>query len=500
MAAAFAVARVIQLREGRGALERYAGQIDQAREQFNRENRQAIVDVANDNFPACSDQDLAFMRDYVYHSAHIRDIGRTKDGDLYCSSGTGRLAVPSSPGKLKAFVSGDIKIYPHAPLVFAKKANGFIFQMAGVSVVLNPDSYDYLDQPPMYFSAELLDRSKPELMPAFGHIVPVTAQEAMAGNLLERDGVFYQPICAPNGLLCVVAAEPRADMLSRNRALVGLMVILGALVGGLVGFLIVQFHRGRESMESQLRRALQRGSLTMEYQSIVELETGKIVGAEALARWTNEEGEVVRPEAFVALAELHGFSAEVTRFVVQRSIAEMRDLLQEEGFRLTLNIEALDLADPKFFKHLAATLAAAGVPPSRLGLELTERSTADHKTALDGLEKLKAAGHLVYIDDFGTGYSNLAYLHQLNVHAIKIDRAFTQTVGTGAVTASVVPHILDIAAKLNLLVVVEGIETEEQAAYFRAAGKGILGQGWLFGREMAAPQFRSFFRASRSDR
>jgi len=130
------------------------------------------------------------------------------------------------------------------------------------------------------------------------------------------------------------------------------------------------------------------------------------------------------------------------------------------------------------------------VNPSNVGLELTERSTADHKTAVHALAQFKNTGHVMYIDDFGTGYSSLAYLHELHVDAIKMDRAFTRTVGTGAVTASVVPQILEMAAQLDLLVVVEGIETREQAEYFRAAGRGILGQGWLFGMPVPASQFR----------
>jgi len=159
-------------------------------------------------------------------------------------------------------------------------------------------------------------------------------------------------------------------------------------------------------------------------------------------------------------------------------------------FRATLNIASQDLTDPGFFAHLEGCLASAGVDPSCIGLELTERSTADQRLAVEGLAQLKSAGHVVYIDDFGTGYSSLAYLHRLDVDAIKIDQTFTQTVGTGAVTASVVPQILEMAARLGLQVVVEGIETAEQAEYFRAAGRGILGQGWLFGKPVHVAQLR----------
>lgn len=103
---------------------------------------------------------------------------------------------------------------------------------------------------------------------------------------------------------------------------------------------------------------------------------------------------------------------------------------------------------------------------------------------------MRNAGYSIYIDDFGTGYSSLDYLRDLAVDVIKIDKAFTATVGTNAVTESIVPHILQIAEKLCLTVVAEGIETEVQAAYFRAAGKGILGQGWFYSRPVPASELR----------
>jgi sensor c-di-GMP phosphodiesterase-like protein len=178
---------------------------------------------------------------------------------------------------------------------------------------------------------------------------------------------------------------------------------------------------------------------------------------------------------------------------MNRAIEELGDELAKGNFRITLNISSQDLASPAFF---AQFMVLAKIAPSVVGLELTERSTADHGVAISAIDQLSQAGHAVYIDDLGTGYSSLAYLHQLAVSAIKIDRAFTKTIGTESVTASVVPQILEMAAKLNLKVVVEGIETEEQAEYFRKAGSGILGQGWLFGRPAPAAMFRARFAES----
>jgi sensor c-di-GMP phosphodiesterase-like protein len=110
---------------------------------------------------------------------------------------------------------------------------------------------------------------------------------------------------------------------------------------------------------------------------------------------------------------------------------------------------------------------------------------------------LRQNGHSVHIDDFGTGYSSLAYLHDLSVDAIKIDKAFTQAVGTEAVTVAILPQILALAAALNLRVIVEGVETEEQSSYFADGDNSILAQGWLFGRAVPASEFRSLLATDR---
>ena len=109
--------------------------------------------------------------------------------------------------------------------------------------------------------------------------------------------------------------------------------------------------------------------------------------------------------------------------------------------------------------------------------------------AIETIHRLRLRGHSVHIDDFGTGYSSLSYLQDLSVDAIKIDRSFTQSIGTGAVTMAILPQILAMAEALDLHVIAEGIETVEQAGYFATAKQPVLAQGWLFGRPVPAKRF-----------
>jgi sensor c-di-GMP phosphodiesterase-like protein len=215
-----------------------------------------------------------------------------------------------------------------------------------------------------------------------------------------------------------------------------------------------------------------------------------MVGAEALARWTDEEGVAIGPDIFIKIAEERGFVGEITRLVVQRVLCEFGATLRDNpDFHVSINVAAADLEDPGFPSMLEQSLEQASVSTESVAIELTERGTARHNLAAEAIRQLRQRGHSVHIDDFGTGYSSLAYLHDLSVDAIKIDRAFTQAIGTEAVTVAILPQILVMAETLGLDVIMEGIETDLQASYFSDLEQPIFGQGWLFGRPVPADEF-----------
>jgi sensor c-di-GMP phosphodiesterase-like protein len=152
-------------------------------------------------------------------------------------------------------------------------------------------------------------------------------------------------------------------------------------------------------------------------------------------------------------------------------------------------VAAADLSDPAFLPMLEEELIRSGVRPGSLAIEITESSTARHEVARKAILCLRQRGHSVHVDDFGTGYSSLSYLHDLSIDTIKIDRSFTQAIGTQAVTVGILPQILAMAAVLKLNVIVEGVETSQQADYFTGADRRIFAQGWLFGRPVPPEEF-----------
>jgi sensor c-di-GMP phosphodiesterase-like protein len=301
------------------------------------------------------------------------------------------------------------------------------------------------------------------------------------GNLL------YATLCMPQSDICTSAFTSIQTVVKNNRVLLGLDSTLGAVVGAFIVLLIFFSHMRSHSMSQQLRRAIRRKEVSILYQPIVDLETGKIVRAEALARWKDEEEFAVSPEIFVRLAEERGFIDELTKLVVHTVLQDFGTALRSESnFHMNINVTATDLHGGQLMPMLREALTNAGVAPSRLAIEITEGSTVKSSVERVAIRQLRDAGHSVQIDDFGTGCSSLAYLKDLSVDTIKIDKAFTMAIGTEAVTLGILPQILAMAETLHLQVVVEGIETVEQAAYFAGKERPVLGQGWLFGKPMAA--------------
>jgi sensor c-di-GMP phosphodiesterase-like protein len=489
------IANAVEYRIERKNLSIYTGHLVDQGERLGSEALDLGHTIASDDLVPCSDLDLSLMRNLLVATEHLADTGRIHEGKLECSALVGRLTAPVAVPPADV-VLGMTSTWRSAWPVIPSTMRGEFIETDGVWVAINEQTLqDHEESPPMVATELLYDRRSGRMLKSFGPDVPLTLDQIAASKFVERNDTLYQALCRPNFVVCAVGSEPKAAVFRMHRSLLLSRVAIGALMGMLLASLAILLDFRRQSPESRLRKAIRRGEISLVYQPIVDLRTEAIVGAEALARWIKEDGESVSPEVFIALAEDRGFVGAITQLVIQRVIQELGDLLVQSKFQVNLNITAQDLADPAFLPAMERSFDAAHIQRSNLGLELTERSTAAPEIGTEALARLKEAGYTLYIDDFGTGYSSLSYLHRLAVDAIKIDQAFTQTIGTNAVTASVVPQILEMAKLLDLRVVIEGVETREQADYFRKACPDAHAQGWFYSRPVSAGDLRRLIRA-----
>ncbi|WP_454917610.1 EAL domain-containing protein [Xanthobacter sediminis] len=239
-----------------------------------------------------------------------------------------------------------------------------------------------------------------------------------------------------------------------------------------------RFLRSRE-----LYRALQRDEIGVVFQPQVDLETRRVVGAEVLARWTLPDGRVIPPVEFIAMAEANGLIVPLGLRILRKACAAQRQL-DAAGFGLTLavNVSPRQLARDEFAAEAAACCREFGVDPRTIELEITESiAVQQHESARGVLDALKAMGFPLAIDDFGTGYSSLTLLSSLRPAKLKIDRSFVCRLGDPESDTNITEMMVKLGHRMNLQVLAEGVETEAEAEWLRAAGCH-LAQGYLFAR------------------
>jgi len=244
----------------------------------------------------------------------------------------------------------------------------------------------------------------------------------------------------------------------------------------------------RLRLENDLRRALERGELVLHYQPQARLADGQVCSVEALVRWNHPRDGLLAPGAFIPLAEETGLILAIGDWVLNEACRQWRRWQDQGlvGLRMAVNLSARQLRRPGLEDTVCQALQTHGLPPGMLELEITESSVMDEpERALALLQRLRALGVLLSIDDFGTGYTNFAYLKQLPLQCLKIDRSFVQGLAEDADDAAIVEAIIAMARTLKLRVLAEGVETAEQHGRLLALGCDDM-QGYLMARPMPA--------------
>ncbi len=249
--------------------------------------------------------------------------------------------------------------------------------------------------------------------------------------------------------------------------------------------------RSLESLqvEAELRRGLSREELRLHYQPIVRLDDRAVVGAEALVRWEHPERGLLAPAEFIPIAEESSLIVALGDWVLRtacRQVAHWQHSLPEE-FALSVNVSALQMAQPDFVATVQAALRDAGAEPGRLTLELTE-SALMQGNGRQTLLALEEVGVGVVLDDFGTGYSSLSHLSRFPLVGLKVDRSFLARMQPGSPEHAIIAAVATMAGAMRLHVVAEGIESDEQCETLSGLGYR-LGQGYLFARPMPADAF-----------
>jgi diguanylate cyclase (GGDEF)-like protein/PAS domain S-box-containing protein len=244
----------------------------------------------------------------------------------------------------------------------------------------------------------------------------------------------------------------------------------------------------RQSIEGDLRFALERNEFVMHYQPKIDLTTGEITGVEALIRWQHPGRGLVGPLQFISIAEDCGLVLPIGRWVLRESCRQAK-AWQDAGLpaiEMAVNVSSVEFRNEEFLESIGTILRETGLEPRYLELELTESVLMQHaEFTVPVLQKLKAMGVRLAIDDFGTGYSSLSYLRQFPIDTLKVDQSFIHEINAETDEATIISAVINMGCHLKHRVIAEGVETAEQLAFLRAHGCDE-GQGYYFGRPMPA--------------
>lgn len=443
----------------------------------------------------CSDAGRLRLQRFGLGSLVVKSTLYLQDGKVLCSS-SGALMQQLVLGPYSVRTAEGVNVYTKLQIPGLADRRYVLVEKEGYALLLYPDGL-------------IAPFARPDLSLGLFNVKDshYTARNGAleqewieAGSKADGKGHFIDPksgymvvrrVLSP-GVTGVIVATPLSSIDARVAQFAQWFIPIGVIAGlAVLGMALILIRR-QVSARAELLRALNKGHLFLLYQPVFDLQDNTCIGAEALLRWQHEDGTVVPPDRFIPFAEDAGLIQLVTRRVLELVVKDLTGFLRRyPGFNLGVNLSPRDLQSMQTPALLEAMQRSIGLGNGQFVVEATERGLLEEHSAVEVVNAIRALGIAIAIDDFGTGYSSLAYLTTYPFDILKVDKSFTSTACTEAVTSQVAIHIIELARSLGMRTLVEGIETTEQADFFRSKGV-IYGQGYFFGKPMSASALADF--------
>lgn len=455
-----------------------------------REASTALKTLAALTLAPCTAEGIDQMRLIALNVHSVKSVGYVEEEVFVCSSwGTvGKHVAPwpedfTTADGVRVSVNVEPRIAPSKPMM--------ALQYAAFNVLVDPKQF---------LEVALDDNVKLAIAASSGHLVG--ASSAGLDKILAlfhggshaglADGYLYALV--GRGDWIAVAAVSRDEIWSDLRRAEWLLLPFGAITAMLLLIMIWRGAKRQLSPLAELKRAVQQHEFVAHYQPIMDLYNEHCVGAEVLVRWQQPDGNLVSPLQFIPLAEHSGLILPITDQVIDEVMRDLGPALAADPrLHVSINLSAADVDSGRFMPVLHAAMGKSRVRPAQVWLEVTEGGLVDIERARHVLENARASGHCVAIDDFGTGYSSLKHLQELPLDVLKLDKAFIDRINSDGQPCPVTEQIMQMANRLGLEMVAEGVEQAHQIDSLKAHHVRFA-QGWYFAKAMRASEFLRFYR------
>ena len=441
----------------------------------------------------CSDENMRLMRKLHLGSNQFQAVAYVKDDRMLCSS-FGRHNTPLGPPTYATGYGTDIRTSVEFPILPGQKFLMSTHKESGYSVAIHPDLplNVFVGDPDVSVGAfsnaagrVILGRGSfdPQWIKELGSAFEARFSDGEHLVAIQRSGKYS---------FSAYAAVPLSSVGKGLHRIALVLVPIGAAAGLVLAWVVFWVAKQQLALPAVLKVALKRNEFFLLYQPLVELRGGRCVGAEALIRWRRPNGEMVRPDLFIPVAEDTGLIHDVTKRVMEIVAREAEHLLKARpSFHIGINLSHVDLQLDDTPNLIRGLIRKMGVQPHNILVEATERGFMQADKARKIMGDIRSMKIKIAIDDLGTGYSSLSYLEKFPLDYLKIDKSFVDTMGGNTATSQVAVHIIEMAKSLKLEMIAEGVETAAQAKFLQEHGVQYA-QGYFFGKPMPLKDLAAF--------
>ncbi len=453
---------------------------------------------------------LTTLRQAVFLDRYVQAIGIRHGNTLLCTSEHfHEKPEPILDSQLPPLPAlGTLALRPPMERGFPTKSLVLVFTFAremGIEGLINPnlftEFFDYYARKSHCRVFVFFDHD--EQLTSFGEddISAPAHLDLRATNALHwRDGQLYRVARSDKYPIHTVTVANPSILRDRMTRSAVEFTIAGILLSALLSWLVIRVARRAQSLEADLREAVKYGEIDVHYQPLIDLDSGRCVGGEALMRWQHPRRGMIPAGEFIDIAEKTDLILPMTDVILEKIADTAGPLLRANpSLHIGINLAPQHFASTRIVDTVN-DVTRVSIPAAQLIFEITERGlVADEdsiaRTVMTGLA---AAGSKLAVDDFGTGYSSLSYLQRFPLDYLKIDKAFVDGIDSETTSSGLVDKIIEIGNALGMEIVAEGVEQPFQAAYLKARGVHYA-QGWFFGRPMPLAKFEEFIRQRNAD-